>query len=102
MPKLKSLNPDETRQFALTLEPIAGGLTMFYAFINGTKLIQAEATKKRLWRGNIPTSQVKIKVRVIGIGNAQYKLGIDLPKTADDQILNLNLEGGYHEIEIIL
>jgi len=92
----------ETRKLTLSLEPVAGGITLFYAFLNDKKVIQADGTKKVQWTGEVPTSQVKLKVRVMGIDNAQYKLSIDLPGTANDQSLTLNLEGGYHEIEILL
>lgn len=91
-----------TRDFTLTLEPVSGGLTFFYAFLNGYKIIQAEATTKRSWTGKIPGSQITVKVRVLGIDNATFRLGIDLPGTADDQSLELKLQGGYNETEITL
>jgi hypothetical protein len=90
------------RTITLSLEPIAGGITLFYAFVNGERVIQDDGSKKRVWEGQIPDSQVKVKVRVIGIDAAQYNLGIDLPGTANDQSITFSLEGGYHEIEILL
>ena len=90
------------RTFTLSLEPIAGGITFFYAFVNGKKVIQEDGSKKRVWKGKIPDSQVKVKVRVIGIDEAKYRLGIDLPGTAEDQSLTFSLEGGYHEYEMLL
>lgn len=99
--KIEELNAN-TRNFTISLEPISGGLTLFFAFIDGTKVIQSDATKKRIWNGQIPLAQVNIKVRVVGIGNAVFKMGIDLPGTAEDQSLSLNLNGGYYETEIIL
>ncbi len=100
--KKVTLSTKAVRDFTLTIEPISGGLTLFYAFINGTKVIQSDGTKKRTWTGKIPTSQVRIKIRVVGIGNASFKVGIDLPGTADDQGLTLKLKGGYYETEITL
>ncbi len=97
-----SLSIEATRDFTLTLEPIAGGLTMFYAFINGVKVIQSDGTKKRTWSGKIPDAQVQVKIRVVGIDSASFKLGIDLPGTADDQSLTLKLHGGYYETDITL
>ena len=97
-----TLTIEMTRDFTLTLEPISGGLTMFYAFINGVKVIQADGTKKRKWTGKIPDSQVRIKIRVVGIADASFQLGIDLPGTADDQKLTLKLQDGYYETEITL
>lgn len=96
------LSMEATRDFTLTLEPVSGGLTMFYAFVNGIKVIQSDGTKKRTWSGKIPDAQVRIKIRVVGINNATFKFGIDLPETADDQSLILKLQGGYYETEIIL
>jgi hypothetical protein len=93
---------EASRDFTLILEPVSGGITLFYAFINGVKVIQADGTKKRSWSGKIPDAQVRIKVRVVGIDNASFKLGIDLPGTADDQSLTLKLQNGYHEAEITL
>lgn len=97
-----TLSLEAVRNFTLTLEPISGGLTMFYAFINGAKVIQSDGTKKRTWSGKIPDAQVRIKIRVVGIDNASFKLGIDLPGNADDQSLILKLQGGYYETEITL
>jgi len=89
-----------TRDFTLTLEPVMGSITMFYAFLNGVKIIQSDGTKKRVWSGKIPDAQVRIKIRIVGINNASFKLGIDLPGTVDDQCLILKLQGGYYEMDI--
>lgn len=97
-----TLSMEAVRDLTLTLEPVIGGLTLFYAFINGVKVIQSDGTKKRTWTGKIPDAQVRIKIRVVGIDNASFKLGIDLPGTADDQSLTLKLQGGYYETEITL
>ena len=102
MGKSKSSISLTDRTLTITLEPTAGSVTMFYAFVDGRKVIQGEGTKKRSWTGTIGSSQITIKIRVVGIGQAQYKLGIDLPGTAQDQNLILKLEGGYHEAEITL
>jgi hypothetical protein len=91
-----------TRDLTLTLEPVSGGLTLFYAFVNGIKVIQSDGTAKRSWTGKIPNAQVRIKVRVVGIDDACFKLGIDLPGTADDQGLTLKLNGGYYETDLTL
>jgi hypothetical protein len=98
----KKISDQTARCFTLTLEPVAGSVTMFYAFINGIKVIQADGRKKRIWNGKIPDSQVKVKIRVIGIDEAEFKLGLDLPGTTDDQSLTFNLDGGYYEMEITL
>lgn len=90
------------RQLKIILEPIAGGLTLFYAFVDGKRIIAEDGSKRREWSGVISQAQVRIKVRVVGIGNARYGLSIDLPGTASDQQLTLQLEGGYHEMEILL
>lgn len=100
--KALSLSLDATRDFTLTLEPVSGGITLFYAFVNGVKVIQADGTSKRRWSGTISIAQVRIKVRVVGIGNASFNLGIDLPGTAEDQSLTLKLQDGYYETDILL
>lgn len=97
-----TLSMEAIRNFTLTLEPVSGGLTLFYAFINGVKVIQSDGTKKRSWTGKIPDAQVRIKIRVVGIDDASFKLGIDLPGTAEDQSLTFKLQGGYYETEISL
>lgn len=100
--KALSLSLDATRDFTLTLEPVSGGITLFYAFVNGVKVIQADGTKKRIWSGTISIAQVRIKARVVGIGDAAFNLGIDLPGTAEDQSLTLKLQDGYYETDILL
>ena len=100
--KALSLSLDATRDFTLTLEPVSGGITLLYAFVNGVKVIQADGTSKRTWSGTISIAQVRIKVRVVGIGNASFNLGIDLPGTAEDQSLTLKLQDGYYETDILL
>lgn len=96
------LSVDNTRTLTLILEPVSGGLTLFYAFVNGVKVIQADGSKKRTWSGQIPEAQVRVKIRAVGIDEATFKLGIDLPGTANDQSLTLHLQGGYYETEITL
>ena len=90
------------REFKLSLEPAGGAINLFYAFVNGKRIITDEGTKKREWKGIIKGEEVKLKVRVTGIGNAKYKVTIDLPGTADDQKLTFELEGGYHEFELYI
>jgi hypothetical protein len=102
MAKNAVLSVENTRSFTLTLEPISGGLTMFYAFINGTKVIQADGSKKRTWTGKIPGSQTTIKVRAIGIADASFAIGIDLPGTANDQNISFQLTDGYYETQITI
>ncbi|WP_395063208.1 hypothetical protein [Flavobacterium sp.] len=93
---------EATRKFTLSLETNSGSITLFYAFINGVKVIQSDGTSKRTWTGLIPDAQIRVKIRVVGINDATFKLGIDLPGTADDQSLTLKLQGGYYETEITL
>ena len=90
------------RKMKLILEPKAGTINLFYAFINGKKVIADEGTKKRIWEGKINEDEVRIKVRVTGIGKSEYKVIIDLPGTADDQELVFQLDGGYHEFELFI
>jgi len=92
----------EGRKLTLSLAPVKGSITLFYAFVNDVKVLWDDGTAKRSWTGIIPDTQVRIKVRVVGIGAAEYGLNIDLPGTANDQSLNLQLQGGYHETEITL
>ena len=100
--KALSRSLDATRDLTLTLEPVSGGITLFYAFVNGVKVIQSDGTQQRSWSGTISIAQVHIKVRVVGIGNASFKIGIDLPETAEDQSLTLKLQDGYYETDIML
>ncbi len=96
------LSIETTRSFTLTLEPVSGGFNLFYAFINGIKIIQSDGKKKTSWTGKIPDAQVRIKIRVVGIDDGSFKLGIDLAGTVDDQSLTFKLQGGYYETEITL
>jgi len=88
------------RKITIALETVTGTINMFYAFLNGKRIIAADGTKKRSWTGEIESEQVKLKVRVSGINDAKYMATIDLPGTANDQSLTFQLTGGYHEFEI--
>ncbi|MCA1757778.1 MAG: hypothetical protein LC649_10010 [Bacteroidales bacterium] len=105
MAKKKNINLfeiEKTRDFSLSLEAIIGSISLFYASINGIPVIQADGTKKRTSAGKIPDAQVRIKIRVVGIGEATFKLSIDLPGMVDDQSLTLILNNGYFEMDITL
>lgn len=91
-----------TRTLTLTLERVTGSITYFYGFIEGVRIIQSPGSSKVTWKGKIPAVQIRIKVRVMGIDNATFKFGIDLPGVADDQSLTLSLEGGYYETDITI
>lgn len=90
----------KTRELKLTLTPSQGTINFFYAFVNGKKVISSNGTVAREWTGKVSESEVQIKVRVSGIGKAQYIAVIDLPGTVKDQKLTLTLSGGYNEFEL--
>jgi len=54
------------------------------------------------WSGVIPDSEIRLKIRVSGMGNARFRMEIDLPGTADDQSVIFNLTNGYYETKIYL
>jgi hypothetical protein len=81
------------------MSPDSGSITKFYAFLDGVRVIDADGNQTAHYQGQVSAS-VKLKVRVFGIADARYNLGIDLPGTADDQSLTLALTGGYHELEL--
>lgn len=85
------------RKLALKLEASQGTINRFYAFVDHKRVIAAEGTDKPEWSGNVPDSGVQIRLRIWGIGSATFKLSLDLPGTANDQNLELQLDGGYHE-----
>lgn len=91
-----------SRDLTIKLETTSGNITMFYAFVDGVLKVADSGTATRNWSGKISEAQVRVKTRVLGIDDANYKLTIDLPGTAKDQSLELQLTGGYHEIEILL
>lgn len=90
------------RQLTLSVEAVSGTINYFFAFVDHERVINDDGTRKRSWTGEVAAAQVPVKVRVTGIGSAQYKLGIDLPGTVDDQSLTFKLQGGYHEAEITI
>lgn len=98
----KTSIPESKRILKLTLEPVSGSITMFYAFVDQVKVVQSDGTKKRMWSGEIADAQVKVKIRVLGIGEAEFKLGLDLPGNVNDQSLVCKLSGGYYETSITL
>lgn len=84
------------------MKTVAGAITMFYAFIDGQRIIAGPGTEDQDWTGNVPDGPVKLAIRVVGIGSARFKLGIDLPGTANDQTIELTLTDGYYEATLTL
>jgi hypothetical protein len=89
------------RRMRIELETVSGTVERFYAFVGGVKRIVADGTEKASWTGDVP-DEVCVRVRVFGIGAAKYRFGIDLPGTADDQSIELQLDRGYGELELSL
>jgi hypothetical protein len=89
----------ETRALSIELKPKSGGFVKFLAFINGHLIIAADA-KGGSFEADVPVAELRLKVRVFGIDDAHYTLGIDLPGTANDQELTLQLSQGYNELEL--
>lgn len=90
------------RTLTLKLAPVDGTIERFYAFVDCNKRIAHDGHEERTWTGAIDDSGTRVKVRVFGIGNAKYRLTIDLPGTADDQRIELRLDGGYGELELTI
>lgn len=90
------------RALTLKLAPVDGTIERFYAFVDCKKRIAHDGNEERSWSGSIDESDTRIKVRVFGIGNAKYRLTIDLPGVADDQQLELRLDRGYGELELYI
>ena len=85
------------RKLTLKLEATQGAINRFYAFVDHARVIAADGTKKPEWSGDVGDNGTTIRLRVWGIDAAAFKLSIDLPGTANDQSLELHLDGGYHE-----
>jgi hypothetical protein len=92
--------PAQTRTLTIDMKPEAGTINRFYAFLDGVRVIHADGTAAAHYQDEVATTPVRLKVRVWGIADARYSLGIDLPGTANDQKLTLSLSGGYHELEL--
>jgi len=88
------------RSLTLKLAPVDGTIERFYAFVDCKKRISHDGDQERSWSGPVDDDDTRIKLRVFGIGNARYRLMIDLPGTAHDQVLELRLDGGYGELEL--
>lgn len=65
-----------SRDLTLSLGPVTGSITMFYAFVNGMKVIQSDGTKKRTQTGKISNAQMKVKIKVTGIDDASFRLSV--------------------------
>jgi hypothetical protein len=87
------------RTLKLTMSPITGTISRFYAFVDGKRVIETDGTLTCQWSGTVAEEGVHIKTRVFGVGKARYALSLDLPGTAHDQSLTFELKGGYHEAE---
>ena len=88
------------RKLTIKMEPVQGTIERFYAFVGPLKRIADDGTRARSWTGEVPDDELRLKVRVFGIGPAKYRLTIDLPGTCDDQSLELSLSDGYGELEL--
>lgn len=87
------------RKLTIRLEPVLGTIERFYAFVDGHKRIADDGTRPREWSGDVKDT-VCAKIRVFGIGQARWRLAIDLPGALEDQRLELQLDDGYGELEI--
>jgi hypothetical protein len=90
------------RSLTLKMSPVDGTIERFYAFVDCKKRISHDGDQERSWTGKIDEGGTRIKLRVFGVGNAKYRVSIDLPGTADDQQLELRLDGGYGELELTI
>jgi hypothetical protein len=90
------------RHLTLKLMPKTGGFVKFLAFLNG-HLVIAEDGGGGGFDDDVPTSELRLKVRAFGVGAGEYELSIDLPGTTNDQSLTLQLSPqGYHELELLI
>jgi len=90
------------RILSLRLEAVSGTIERFYAFVDGKKRVVADGTAPATWVGEIEDDSVQVKIRAFGVGSAKFRLTIDLPGTLDDQALELWLDQGYGEMELVL
>jgi hypothetical protein len=90
------------RKLTIKMEPVRGTIERFYAFVGAIKRIADDGTRTRQWTGDVPDDGLRLKVRVFGIGDATYRLSIDLPGVVDDQSLELRLDQGYGELELVI
>ncbi len=88
------------RSLTLKMAPLDGTIERFYAFVDCKKRIAHDGDKERSWSGTVDDADTRVKLRVFGIGSARYRVTIDLPGTANDQALELQLDGGYGELEL--
>lgn len=90
------------RSLTLKMAPLDGTIERFYAFVDCKKRIAHNGDREQSWTGPIDDSGTRVKVRVFGIGDAKYRLTLDLPGTADDQTIELRLDSGYGELELTI
>jgi len=88
------------RRLTIRLQPLSGTVERFYAFVDCKKRVAADGVETVIWTGDVNDDEILLKVRVFGVGRAKYRIGIDLPGTADDQNLDLWLDQGYGELEL--
>lgn len=88
------------RRLTLKLEALSGTVERFYAFVDHKKRIIADGVGPAVWSGDVDDEEVSLRVRVFAVGRAKYRLRVDLPGTADDQLLELWTDRGYGELEM--
>ncbi|HLP59932.1 MAG TPA: hypothetical protein VK186_13915 [Candidatus Deferrimicrobium sp.] len=90
------------RNIKVGLKSIEGTINLFYAFINGKRIISGTGLEPQQWSGEVPEGETRLKVRVTGIDDAKYTLTVELPGTANNKQFTFSLKGGYHEYEMQL
>jgi hypothetical protein len=88
------------RKLTIRLRALSGTIERFYAFVDCKKRIVADGIGDATWSGEVTDDEVNVRVRVFAVGRAKYRLGIDLPGTADDQNIELWTDQGYGEVEL--
>lgn len=88
------------RKLTVRLRALSGTIERFYAFVDCKKRIVADGIGDATWSGEVTDDEVTLRVRVFAVGRAKYRLGVDLPGTADDQSIELWTDQGYGEVEL--
>ncbi|MEQ8882310.1 MAG: hypothetical protein RLQ12_21895 [Cyclobacteriaceae bacterium] len=86
------------KKITITVEPVAGSFNLFVIILNG-KAVKITEGSKAEYAGDLPEGDITIRTRASGMGQAKYKVTIDLPGEDRDVTANHKLDRGYDEQE---
>jgi len=89
-----------SRSATISLSTVAGAINRFFVWAENQRVITADGTTAPTKTVVLQGTPAAIRVRVFGIGAAQYQLKIDLPAPSPGIKQTRTLDEGYDEYDL--